>query len=131
MPKLFGSARSKFRSWRKNLDAGKLKGMADERPDSQESIAWRLKCLRWAIARDNQTRFAAHLNIDAKRWNNFERGSPLSKDVALKIVQAWPDISLDWLFRGLDDHLTVKRQRELVEAAKALTSAVRSETRVG
>lgn len=105
--------------------------MVNSRPDSNESIAWRLKCLRWAIAEDNQTRFAAQLNIDPKRWNNFERGIPLSKDVALKIVQTWPDISLDWLFRGLDDHLTVKRQRELAEAGKALTSAVRSNTKVG
>jgi hypothetical protein len=108
-----------------------MPSMKDWRPDSNEAIAWRLKCLRYAIAGDNQSAFAAQLGIDVKRWNNFERRSPLSKDVALKIVQRWPDLSLDWLFRGIEDHLSVRRQRELVAAGNALISPDRSETKVG
>jgi len=103
-----------------------LAGMDEWRPDSDKAIAWRLKCLRYLVAGGNQSAFAAQLGIDVKRWNNFERGIPLSKEVAFMIVKKWPDLSLDWLWRGLDDHLTVKRQRELAEAGNALISADRS-----
>jgi hypothetical protein len=108
-----------------------MHAMSDWRPDSNEAIAWRLKCLRYAIAKNNQSAFAAQLGIDPKRWNNFERRTPLSKDVALKIVQRWPELSLDWLFRGIDDRLPVWRQRELAEAGNALTSLPRSQTKAG
>lgn len=129
--KKFRNASPKLLPWRKNLGAVKMNAMENWRDDSGEAIAWRLKCLRYAIAKNNQTAFAIQLGIDPKRWNNFETRSPLSKDVALKIVQKWPDLSLDWLFLGRDGHLTVKRQRELIEAGNALTSAPRSETKVG
>lgn len=113
--------------WRKFWATGKYHDMASGDLSSNEATAWRLKCLRKVIAGDNQTAFAARLGIEANRWNNMERGSPLSKEVAFLIVRHFPDISFDWLFRGLDDHLTVKRQRELAEAGKALTmSAPRS-----
>jgi len=36
----------------------------------------RLKALRFMIAGENQTSFAARIGIEVKRWNNFERGSP-------------------------------------------------------
>jgi hypothetical protein len=107
--------------------------MEPQRLDTNEAIAWRLKCLRYAVSRDNQSHFAAHLGIEPKRWNNLERGYPLSKDVALKIVQRWPDLTLDWLFRGRDEHLEVWRQREIIDAGKALTSPAGrgAKTRVG
>ena len=117
--------------WQKFLGTGKSSGMADGSKQSNEATAWRLKCLRKAVSGDNQSAFAVRLGIEPNRWNNMERGSPLSKEVAFLIVKQFPDITFDWLFRGLDDHLTVKRQRELAEAGKALTSAVRSNTRVG
>lgn len=97
-----------------------LGSMIETRPDSNEAVRFRLRCLRYLMAGDNQSAFAAMLGIDPKRWNHFERYAPLSKDVAFKIVQKWPDLSLDWLWRGREDHLTVKRQRELAEAACAL-----------
>lgn len=99
--------------------------------ETNQATSWRLKCLRKAVSGDNQSAFAARLGIEPNRWNNMERGSPLSKEVAFLIVRQFPDITFDWLFRGLDDHLTVKRQRELAEAGKALMSAPRSKTKVG
>lgn len=117
--------------WQNIWAAGKKYSMASWSPESNEATTWRLKCLRQAISGENQTEFAARLGIAANRWNNFERGSPLSKEVAFLIVRKFPDISFDWLFRGIDDHLTVKRQRELAEAGNALTSAVRSKTKAG
>jgi hypothetical protein len=105
--------------------------MNERHPESNEATTWRLKCLRYAMAKDNQSAFAAMLGIEPKRWNNMERGHPLSKEVAFLIIRRWPDITLDWLFRGIDDHLTVRRQRELADAGNAMTSADRSRTRVG
>jgi hypothetical protein len=68
---------------------------------------------------ENQTAFAARLDIEVRRWNNFERGSPLSKEVAFLIVKKFPDITLDWLWLGNPNGLTVKRQRELEQAARS------------
>jgi hypothetical protein len=87
------------------------------RDDSGEAIAARLQLLRRLIAGDNQVAFAARLGIERSRWNNFERGLPLSKDVALRIVKAIPDITLDWLFLGKTEGLTQRRARELEELA--------------
>ena len=50
----------------------------------------RLKALRFMIAGENQTSFAARIGIEVKRWNNFERGSPLSKEIAILLVQKIP-----------------------------------------
>ena len=91
------------------------------RPDSKEAVAERLKLLRLVVSGENQTSFAASLNIEVKRWNNMERGySPLSKEVALLIVKKYPDFTLDWLFLARRDGLTLKRQRELDQAAFSL-----------
>jgi hypothetical protein len=67
--------------------------------------------LRKCISGGSQTAFAARLGIEVQRWNNFERGSPLSKEVAILIVQTFPDVTLDWLFLGKTDGLTLKRHR--------------------
>lgn len=96
-----------------------LRAMEATRADSKEAVAARLRLLRQVVAGGNQTAFAARLGIEVKRWNNFERGSPLSKEVAILIVQKFPDITLDWLFLGRSDGLTVKRQRELEQAGNS------------
>ena len=93
--------------------------MANPRPDSPEAIAERLRLLRRVVSGDNQSTFAARLGIEPKRWNNFERAMPLSKEVAILIVKKFPDITLDWLYLGNPRGLTVKRQQELDEAGKA------------
>jgi hypothetical protein len=87
------------------------------REDSAEAIAKRLQLLRRMEAGDNQVVFAHRLGIERSRWNNLERGYPLSKDVALRIVQTWPDITLDWLFLGRTEGLTRRRAAELEEVA--------------
>lgn len=75
------------------------------------------------VAGDNQTSFAARIGIEVKRWNNFERGSPLSKEIAILLVQKIPGLTLDWLFLGKEDGLTRTRQLELADAMKAVAGA--------
>jgi hypothetical protein len=86
-------------------------------PESNEAIAQRLKLLRTVCSGESQPQFAARLGVDFRRWNNFERGVPLSKEVALLLVQKFPDITLDWLFLGKTSGLTLKRLQELEAAA--------------
>ena len=83
----------------------------------------RLKALRFMIAGENQTSFAARIGIEVKRWNNFERGSPLSKEIAILLVQKIPGLTLDWLFLGKEDGITRTRQLELADALKAVAGA--------
>lgn len=93
---------------------------ASKKP-AKNDVAERLIALRLAMSGENQTRFAAQIGFEIKRWNNFERGLPLSKDAAIQLVTRIPGLTLDWLFLGREDGLPVKLHRELVEAGKAIT----------
>lgn len=86
-------------------------------------LPMRLKALRHMVSGENQTTFAAKIGIEVKRWNNFERGSPLSKEIAILLVQNIPGLTLDWLFLGKEDGLTRTRQAELADALKAIADA--------
>jgi hypothetical protein len=46
-------------------------------------------------------------------WNNVERGHPLSKEVALLLVNKCPGVTLDWLFLGKVEGLTLQMARAL------------------
>lgn len=116
----FGSASPKSLSWQRYLDDGTLVPMGNGRPESNEAVSERLKILRKAVSGESQTAFAARLGIETKRWNNLEREHPLSKEVAFLIVKKFPDVTLDWLWLGNENGLSVKRQREFAEAEKAL-----------
>jgi len=93
-------------------------------PLDNHEIARRLRMLRHMISgseQGSQLRFANRVGIEYRRWNNFERGHPLPRDMAVHLIRAIPGITLDWLYLGRDDSLTVKLQRELREAGNALT----------
>ena len=68
----------------------------------------------------SRQRFARRVGIEYKRWNNYENGAPFNRDVAIHLVKAVPGLTLDWLFLGREDFLTIKLQRDLEEAGKAL-----------
>lgn len=89
------------------------------------AVARRLITLRHYVAGNNQTKFATEMGIEVKRWNNFERASPLSRDIALLLCSKIPGLTLDWLYRGVEDGLPVALQRSLVAVDRALSSAVR------
>jgi hypothetical protein len=95
---------------------------ASKRPDDSD-IAHRLRTLRRVVSGENQTDFALRVGVEVKRWNNFERGYPLSKEVAFLLVRKVPGLTLDWLWLGNEGGLPVKLQRELEAAGKGSTSA--------
>lgn len=75
----------------------------------------RLKRLRKAYDFDTSTAFAAHLGISVQRWNAFENGAPLSREVAFKLVQKFSGLSLDWLYFGKTEALPLELARRLGE----------------
>lgn len=89
-------------------------------PTDNSEVARRLSVLREAVAGENQTAFATRLGIEVKRWNNFERGYALSKEIAFLLVQKIPGVTLDWLWLGNESGLPLKLQMELAEAEKLI-----------
>ena len=65
--------------------------------------------------RGGQQAFANFLGVDRGRWNNVECGAPLSKEMALRIVRKFPGVTLDWLFLGRPEGLTMEMARALSE----------------
>jgi hypothetical protein len=87
-------------------------------PDSD--IAKRLRAVRKAFGGENATRFSTEIGISVQRWNNFERGLPLSKEVAITLVRRFPGLTLDWLYLGKRDGLTVEIATRLDSALSSL-----------
>lgn len=87
------------------------KGKKTETPPELD-VASRLVKVR-GLYGDNQAAFARRLGISLARWNNFERGSPLSHEVAIKLVRLVPALTLDWLYLGATGGLSVELARRL------------------
>lgn len=88
--------------------------------DEDDDVAVRCRVLTRVYAGGNSSAFADMIDISPTRWNNIERGGALSKDVARKIVRKFPEMSLDWLWRGLDTGLTRQMSKELSDAFRQI-----------
>jgi hypothetical protein len=83
------------------------------------TVSQRLTALRRALGYDGhggKTRWVKHLlGQDAllSRYTNWEKGSPLPNHIALKIITLHPGVSMDWLYRGIEDQLSVDILRKL------------------
>jgi hypothetical protein len=97
-------------------------GSRDE-PFTEESQ--RLILLREALGFKKATAFAAHVNLDYKRYHNFERDNPIPRDAALTLVRAIPGLTTDWLYLGREEGLSFSLLSKLREAGalKAKTGA--------
>ena len=76
-------------------------------------MSLRLKQLRLTMGIPTSTAMARKLGISTQHWNNLENGLPLHHDVAIRIVRAFPGVTLDWLYHGKRDGLS-KRIAELL-----------------
>ena len=83
--------------------------------DRDEPMAERLQRLRKAMGYESQGAFAALLGLSAPRWNNVEHGLPMSRDIAFRLVQKCPGLTLDWLYFGKPDGLPLELARRLGE----------------
>lgn len=93
-----------------------MSGLIDDK-----AVAARVRQLRLALKVGNQAAMAARLDIPFNRYNNVESGYPLSKDMAARIVRAFPGVTLDWLYLGNAGLLPLDLAKSLGEAPSAIT----------
>lgn len=74
--------------------------------------------LREAMGYPEQTAWARHLGITVARWNNVEGGMPVSIEVATILVNKFPGLTLDWIYRGSVAGLTVDIATKLGELGR-------------
>lgn len=92
----------------------------------KKEIAARLKVTRIALRYDTQAKIAKKLRLTPMRWNNYESGRDrLTLNVALLVCRAFPQVTLDWLFRGdkstLRPAFSAEIDSELERMAKRLS----------
>ncbi len=64
----------------------------------------------------DQASMAQHLGVYETRWNNALNDLGLSKDLAFRIVRRYPQITLEWLWLGNEEHMTLQTIRALQDA---------------
>lgn len=88
----------------------KSKIAADESAVGQSD---RLKLLRRTLGYETAMAFAAFLELGYTRYHPFEKGQPLSREVAFRLVRKIPGLTLDWLYFGKPDGLPLEFARKL------------------
>lgn len=89
---------------------------------SNAAVARRLIAVRQTVAGDNQSKFAAEMGIEVGTWNASERTGNLSRKNAVLLCTKIPGLTLDWLYRGVEDGLPVGLHRSLAAVETNLTS---------
>jgi transcriptional regulator with XRE-family HTH domain len=89
-----------------------MAGRQPMNPIDAES-AQRLRVLRHALGFPTQAAFAAFLGVELTRWNNFERGRPLSREVAITLATRIPGLTVDWLYFGRTSGLSLELASKL------------------
>ncbi len=80
---------------------------------NDETTGWRLRLLRRTLGYEHAKDFAQFLNISDSRWNNLENDYPVRMDVALLLCHRVSGLSLDWIYFGRTDGLSVGLDRRL------------------
>ena len=90
--------------------------------DTPEMIGERLKLLREAFGFTEAKAWCDHIGIATNAWNHFERGRrPITVKDALKVATK-TGVTLDWIYRGLEETLPVRVQKALTDAANGILS---------
>lgn len=89
-----------------------------------EDVARRLQIFQRYANEPSQRAMASRLGIAEELWRNALSGTyPLSKRVALRIVEEFPELTLDWLFLGRIRGLTVEAHRRIEEIDRNLAAS--------
>lgn len=86
--------------------------MAKESGGRNAPIAIRARKLRAVLGFQTAVSFSQWLSVTNQRWGNVENGAPLGIDLALIVVKK-TGVTLDWLYRGRPEGLTVDLARRL------------------
>ncbi len=104
-----------------------LPGMAKRLNDQ---VARRLTAIR-EVEGLTPLQAAKRLGVSKPRWQNWERGDNLPlEDVAVRICEEF-HVTLDWLFRGIPDGLTVSRSIQLLAAVERVPALGASPPAIG
>lgn len=88
--------------------------------DEDVDVALRCRVLTAIYAGGNSRAFAESIGVSPTRWNNVESSGALSRDLARMVYRRYPEVSLDWLYRGTDQGLTAVKSNELAKAYLSL-----------
>ena len=86
-----------------------------------DDVPDRLALLKSVADFETDAAFAEKLGFSPQRWNNFLRGTPLSRDAAITLCRAIPGLTLDWLYFAKTEGLTVDVLRRIEAARKGRT----------
>jgi hypothetical protein len=96
----------------------KLSGFGSLQGFDIEAYRRRLRIMREVLTGENQTDFAARLEIDYKRWSNYERGYPVPREVAFLLRRHFPGMSIEWIWFGDKTKLSPEYKRKVEIAEK-------------
>lgn len=74
----------------------------------------------------SSAQFARAIGIDPRRLNNVEQGLPLGKDLAFKMRQTVPGLTVDWLWFGDASKLPLELAERLGVAGAPTNRKTRS-----
>lgn len=97
-------------------------------PINDEEARRRIKIIRLAFcerdakgAPESAKAFAARLGIESTAWNNFEMRTRPGLDNAVRLVEEFDGLTLDYIYLGDKSGVAVAIQRELARAEKELS----------
>ena len=96
---------------------------------TSNTVAGRLRQLRQAKGYRDAISFATFLGLRRSHWGNLENGYPLTRDMALLLIRKVPGLSLDWLYLGRVEGLSIPLARQLGISVDAPASPRRNSTK--
>ncbi|QOG21351.1 hypothetical protein [Bradyrhizobium sp. SEMIA] len=102
----------------------KIKGFEKKEMDAYKV---RLRLLREVVASGSQQAFADRIGIEMKRWNNYERGYPIPREIAFHLKEKLDEPLAEWLWWGLDKHLSPQFRAKLKTAEQRIEARTKAE----
>ena len=75
----------------------------------------RLAILKEITDADSQQAIASKLGIAMKRWNNYERGYPIPREIAFILREKLPGMSAEWLWFGDEGNLSPQFKKKITK----------------
>jgi transcriptional regulator with XRE-family HTH domain len=76
------------------------------RPEKHRASAERMLRLRNTFGL-TQAAFAKEFGFTTRQWSNYENGRPVGHTAAMQLIEKIPGLSLDWIYRGRIEGLSV------------------------
>lgn len=73
----------------------------------------RARRIREAMGYQTQKAFAQRYGFSPNQWNNFERGSPISRMAAQSLARQIPGLSVGWILENETGSLSLEMARKL------------------